>query len=159
MDSFDHILRNEGLKVFDENTVYIPNNLPYGIDTSAAIWDRQFLLDKLGDGDYSAWQFELDRCIEAKSEKGLGGKLLCDKRQPLHICKIPVIIQGAYYPPAIKFFKNNGDLIDTESRRKMNLWECIIYKTKVRLSGVKHGRKILKWIGHNIIGLQFVSKD
>ena len=158
-DGFDHIQRNPGLQEYDDNLLIIPKHLHYGIDTAGAIWDKDFLLEKLGDGDYSAWQFELDRCIEADSPEGLDGLLLLDKKQSLNISKIPVIIQGAYYPPALKFFRDKGIQIDCRNRRIMSPWDVFVYWLKRKCAKAKHGRKFLKWVGTHVFKIQFVSKD
>ncbi len=158
-DGFDHIRHADGLEPFDKDFVKIPKHLAYGVDTAGAIWDREYLLQTLGDGDYSAWQFELDRCKEAASEEGLKGLILMDLLQPLHISKIPVIIQGAYYPPAIRFFKKQGYVINCHDRKVMSTWDVFVYWLKRKGSGMKHGRKFMKWVGRKVFGLTFVSED
>lgn len=158
-DGFDHIQCTTGLKIYSDGFVEIPRHMPYGVDTAGAIWDREYLLEKLGEGDYSAWQFELERCNEAKTKEGLSGKLLLEQKQSLNICKIPVIIQGAYYPPAIRFFKKKGYNINCHNRRIMSQWDVFVYWLKRRCSKSKYGRKFLKWVGTHFFGLEFVSKN
>ncbi len=158
-DGFDHIQNTPGLQQFSEGYLIIPKHIEYGVDTAGAIWDRAYLLEKLGEGDYSAWQFELDRCNEAKTEEGLSGLLLLEQKQSLNISKIPVIIQGAYYPPAIKFFKKKGYNINCHGRRVMSQWDVFVYWLKRKFAKSKIGRKFLKWIGAKVFKIQFVSKD
>lgn len=158
-DGFDHIQKMPNLEAFCENVIRIPKHAAYGVDTAGAIWDRNYLLETLGDGDYSAWQFELDRCNEAKTEDGLKGLILLDKCQPLNISKIPVIIQGAYYPPALRFFKKKGYVVNCHGRRVMSSWDVFVYWLKRTCSKAKHGRKLMKWLGTRVLGIQFVSKD
>ena len=157
-DGFNHIQNTPELSHYCEDMLIIPKHLEYGVDTAGAIWDRNYLLEKLGDGDYSAWQFELDRCIEAKTEEGLSGNLLLDQKQSLNISKIPVIIQGAYFPKALKYFKSIGYSVDCHNRRVMSKWDVFIYWLKQRCSRSKHGRRLMKWIGKNVLGLTFVSE-
>ena len=107
-DSFDNIL-SKNLEVVDCYYAKIPKHLLYGVDTATSIWKKSHLLKTIGEGDYSAWQFELDRCNEAKSIEGIPGKIYIDLRQSLNVTKIPVVIQGKYYPLAIKFFKKKED--------------------------------------------------
>ena len=59
---FHHITGLPNKEYYKEHLIIIPKHLKYGIDTSAAIWDKEYLMNKLGDSDYSAWQFEVDRC-------------------------------------------------------------------------------------------------
>ena len=158
-DGFNHIQNTPNLNQYCEGFLEIPRHMAYGVDTAGAIWDRDYLLEKLGDGDYSAWQFELDRCNESKTEEGLSGKILLDQKQSLNISKIPVIIQGAYYPPAIKFFKKKGYNINCHDRRVMSQWDVFVYWLKRKFSRSKHGRRFLKWMGTKVFKIQFVSKD
>lgn len=158
-DGFDHIQKTPGLVQYRDDMLIIPKHRKYGVDTAGAIWDRDYLLEKLGDGDYSAWQFELDRCIEAQSVEGLSGLLLLDKKQSLNISKIPVIIQGAYYPPALKYFKEKGYDINCHDRRIMSQWDVFVYWLKRKCGRIRYGRKFMKWVGTHIFKLQFVSKD
>lgn len=146
-DVFHTILDNKTLKYYAPHLLHIPNNLLYGISTASSIWDRQYLLDKLGEGDYSAWQFEIDRYNEAKSEKGFGGLLLCDDRMPFHVSEIPVVTQGMYTPAAIRFFRKKGITVNSGHRKVMSEWEYFIFALKLRLSKVKTGKRFLRWIG------------
>ena len=104
-DVFESIIRMKNKEYFADNLIKIPNHMRYGISTVSAIWERTFLLQKLGDRDYSAWQFEMDRCHEAASPQGLGGFLLCDEKRSFNVSTLPVVIQGKFYPEAIKYFK------------------------------------------------------
>lgn len=158
-DGFNHIQKTPNIKQYCEGILEIPKHKKYGVDTAGAIWDRDYLLEKLGDGDYSAWQFELDRCNEAKSKEGLSGLLLLDQKQSLNISKIPVIIQGAYYPPAIKYFKERGYDINCHNRRIMSNWDVFVYWLKRKCGKLKHGRKFMKWVGTKFFKLQFVSEE
>ena len=158
-DGFNHIQKHPNLEQFSKDILVIPPHMKYAVDTAGAIWDRNYLLEKLGKGDYSAWQFELDRCIEATSEKGISGRILLDQKQSLHISKIPVIIQGAYYPPALKHFEQGGVFIDTKNRRIMSQWDVFVYWLKRKCAKAKHGRKLLKWVGTHVFNIQFVSKN
>jgi hypothetical protein len=143
---------------FADHLIRIPNHQRYGISTEAAIWDRTYLLQKLGDGDYSAWQFEIDRCKEAETEKGLGGLLLCDDRMPFHVSIIPVVIQGMFYPDTIKEFKKKGYTINVGSREVMPLNKVWSYKLKVYFSTVKRGRTQLRWLASHLLGMKFFAE-
>lgn len=146
-DVFHTILDNKTLEYYAPHLIHIPNNLLYGISTASSIWDRQYLLDKLGEGDYSAWQFEIDRYNEAKSEKGFGGLLLCDDRMPFHVSEIPVVTQGMYTPAAIRFFRKKGIIVNSGHRKVMSEWEYFVFALKLRLSKVKTGKRLLRWVG------------
>jgi len=158
-DVFRHILRQPNLEYFAPNIVKIPQHLRYGIDTAAAIWHKDYLLEKLGEGDYSAWKFETDRCAEAASEKGLGGLILCDDQLSFNVSRIPVIIQGQLYPNAIKYFKEEVGYEILSKRKVMSAWDVRKYKFKTKMSHAKHGRKFLKWVGTHIMGYKFFTED
>lgn len=156
---FHHILRQPNLEYYTEHLVKIPQHLRYGIDTAAAIWDKNYLLEKLGEGDYSAWKFESDRCAEAASEKGLGGLILCDDELSFNVSEIPVIIQGVFYPEAIKYFHDVVGYDILSKRKIMSKKDVMRYKFKTRMSHVKYGRKFLKWIGTHVMGYKFFTED
>jgi len=156
---FHHILRQPNLEYYADHLVKIPQHLRYGIDTAAAIWDKDYLLEKLGGGDYSAWKFESDRCKEAASEKGFGGLILCDDQLSFNVSEIPVIIQGVFYPKAIKFFKEQVGYEIQSKRKVMSPWNAMKYQFKTKMSGAKHGRKFLKWVGTHLLGYTFFTED
>lgn len=158
-DGFENILGRKDLEIVDSYYAIIPHHLSYGVDTAASIWRKEYLLHMLGDGDYSAWQFELDRCNEAKSPEGIAGKIYIDLRQSLNVSKIPVVIQGKYYPLALRYFKKKGYTISTGERKIMSWFEVFIYYLKRKGSGLKHGRKFLKYLASKFLGMSFVTKD
>lgn len=158
-DVYESIIHMSNKEYFTENLIKIPNHMHYGISTVSAIWEKTFLLQKLGDGDYSAWQFEIDRCHEAASPQGLGGFLLCDEKRSFNVSTFPVVIQGKFYPEAIRYFKRNGYNIDTSKRMTMSIKQVLIYKLKTRMSKIRFMRKQLKWFGSNILGIKFFTKD
>ena len=156
---FHHIIHQPNPEYYKEHLMIIPQHLRYGIDTAAAIWDKGFLLEKLGTEDYSAWKFECDRCDEAASEKGLGGLILCDDQLSFNVSEIPVIIQGVIYPAAIKFFREKVGYEIQSKRKVMSKWAVLKYKFKTKMSHAKHGRKFLKWVGTHILGYKFFTED
>lgn len=154
---YGSIIDMEDKEYFAEHMIRIPNHQRYGISTEAAIWDRAYLLKKLGDGDYSAWQFEIDRCTEADSKEGLGGVLLCDDRMPFHVSVTPVVIQGMFYPDALKEYKSKGYTINIGDRPIMPIKKVWEYKLKVRFSTIKRGRKLLRWLATHLLGMRFFA--
>ncbi|HBN05429.1 MAG TPA: hypothetical protein DD434_06530 [Bacteroidales bacterium] len=158
-DVFGHIINLKNLEYFSPNQIIIPKHLKYGVDTAGAIWDKQYLLRKLGKGDYSAWQFEKDRCIEALSNEGIDGLILCDDRKPLNICEIPVVIQGKFYPPAIRFFKKKGYSINHSQRKIMTIKDVFMYKFKNSFAKIKFCRKTIKKLASVFMGYKFVTED
>lgn len=155
-DVFFNTIKMKDKQYFKEHLIIIPNNRLYGISTESAIWEKDFLLKKIGEDDYSAWQFEIDRVNEAKSPEGLGGFNLCDDRMPFHVSINPVVIQGKIYPPARKFFKKQGYELLTK-REDMTRKQVVLYDLKMRMANVKFGRNFIKWFATKFLGVKFFT--
>lgn len=138
--------------------IKIPSTRKYGIDTSAAIWKTSFLKSLLNNKDCSAWQFELDRLIEAQNNTHKNRLLLYDERKPFNVTDIPVVIQGKFYPKAIKDFKKRGYIIDNSKRQIMTTWEVFKYDLKVKMSQISKGKKFLKLLASKMFGYKFFTK-
>ena len=145
-------------KRYDEHIVIIPTDRPYGIDTSVALWKKEFLTSLVKDKDCSAWQFELDRLEDARLNTHKERVLLYDERLPLNVSHIPVVIQGKYYPKALKDFKKRGYTINTNGRLVMTPVEVIKYDMKVLFSKVGFLKKPLKRIAEKFLGYNFFTK-
>ena len=154
---FRHKIDAPNKRYYADNLVIIDKHLRYGLDTGAAIWERNYILEKLGEGDYSAWKFEKDRCDEASTTEGYNGLILADDRLSFNVSEIPVVIQGKFYPPVIKDFHKRGYDIDTSKRELMTLGQCFKYQLKVKISSFPFFRQQLKWIGSHLFGYQFFT--
>ncbi|GAE85990.1 hypothetical protein JCM10512_4465 [Bacteroides reticulotermitis JCM 10512] len=141
---------------FKEHLIIIPNNKLYGISTESAIWEKDYLLQKIGDKDYSAWQFEIDRVNEAQTPGGLGGFNLCDERMPFHVSIEPVVIQGKIYPAARRLFKKKGYEFLTK-RGNLSFKEVFLFNLKMKMANIKCGKKIIKWLATRILGVKFFT--
>ena len=155
-DVFYNCIDMKDKKYLKEHLIVIPNNRPYAISTESAIWRKDYLLAKLGDGDYSAWQFEIDRVNESKSPSGYGGLNLCDDRMPFHVSVIPVVIQGRVYPKSRKFFLKQGYALTTK-RDNMTCKQVFLYDLKVKMSRMKYGKRIMKWLAAKVLGVKFFT--
>lgn len=155
-DVFYSIISMREKEYFQKYLIKIPNDKKYGLSTESGIWEKSFLLSKLGNNDYSAWQFEIDRVLEAASSEGLGGFNLCDERMPFHVSVKPVVIQGKIYPAARRFFARQGYSFLTK-RENMTIKQVLIFKLKMKMSNVKHGKKLFKWMATNFLGVKFFT--
>lgn len=144
-------------KYFSPHYVIIPRHQKYGIDTAAAIWNKEFLIMLLSAEVSDAWRFEVNLCKLAATEEGLPGLILYDERGPFNISPIEVIRLGKVKPDAVKFFHSLGYDLQT-NRPRLSRWEVIQDKLKRRFYHVKYGRKTLKRIGR-LLGFQFLSED
>lgn len=158
-DVFFNTIGMKEKRYFKEHLIIIPNDRIYGISTESAIWEKEYLLKKIGENDYSAWQFEIDRVNEAKSPEGLGGFNLCDDRMPFNVSTIPVVIQGVIYPAAKKFFEKECGYKILSPRKTMGLWQVSKFRLKEYCSRAKYGRKLMKWVGTHILGYKFFTAD
>ena len=125
----------------------IDRHRKYGIDTSAAIWEKGFLMNELEKEDCSAWQFEVNFCMEAESEEGLSGNIYFDDRQPFNISPIEVVRVGKLNPESIKFFHKLGYDIDTSQRAMLGWGNVYLYKFRKFLNNYSTIRNVFKRIG------------
>lgn len=133
----------------------IDRHRKYGIDTSAAIWDKGFLMKELEKEDCNAWQFEVNYCKEAASEEGLKGNIFFDDRQPFNISPVEVVQLGQLSTDAIKFFRNNG--YDIQSQRGRMGWRQMLYfRYRNRLEKVPILGKAIRGIC-KLLGIKFFS--
>ena len=156
---FKHKINQPNRQYYSDHLMIIDKHLRYGLDTAAAIWKKDYLLDKLGEGDYSAWKFEADRCAEAASEEGYKGLILVDDRLSFNVSEIPVVVQGMFYPPIIEDFRKRGYEIDTSKRKVMSRWQMFKYDFKRKCGNIPFGHKFMKWFGTKFLGYKFFTED
>lgn len=156
---FKHKINQPNKQYFADHLMIIDKHLRYGLDTAAAIWKKEYLLEKLGDGDYSAWKFEADRCAEAASKDGYKGLILVDDRISFNVSEIPVVVQGMFYPPIIKDFRKRGYEIDTSKRKIMSGYQKFKYDFKRWCGRIPFGHKFMKWFGTRFLGYKFFTED
>ena len=154
---FKHKINQPNKQYFTEHLMVIDKHLRYGLDTAAAIWKKEYLLEKLGEGDYSAWKFEADRCAEAATVDGYNGLILVDDRISFNVSEIPVVVQGMFYPPIIEDFRKRGYEIDTSKRKIMSPWQKFKYDFKRWCGRIPFGHKFMKWFGTKFLGYKFFT--
>lgn len=124
--------------IYEENEYLhtIPESLPYGLSLIAGIWEKDFFLEKIGTGIYNPWKFEVDRLEEEKKSNGsmrLVG--LFDNRNILNITHM--VVQGKYLRNSFKTLSKINPSYLSKSRKKMNIIDAFLYKSKSILSDVK----------------------
>lgn len=134
----------------------IDRHRKYGIDTSAAIWEKGFLMKELEKEDCNAWQFEVNYCKEAASEEGLKGNIFFDDRQPFNISPIEVVRVGKLNPLALIFFKKHGYIIDTSERKKLGLVKTLWDNSENYFARIPVLSKIIKFVC-KLFGKEFFS--
>lgn len=132
----------------------------YGIDTSAAIWKKEFFLKELEKVDCNPWQFEVNYCKQAKTAEGLLGRIFFDDRQSFNISPLEVVSMAKLNPDAIKFFHKLGYDIDTTKRETLGYRRLFFINTKRwfrnKLLGNKMLTKIVRGIS-KLFGVEFFS--
>lgn len=156
---FKHKINQPNKQYYAEHLMIIDKHLRYGLDTAAAIWKKEYLLEKLGAEDYSAWKFEVDRCTEASSAEGYKGLILVDDRISFNVSEIPVVVQGMFYPPIIEDFRKRGYEIDVSKRKVMTSIQKFKYDFKRWCGRIPFGHKFMKWFGMKFLGYKFFTKD
>lgn len=127
----------------------------YGIDTSAAIWEKGFLFKALEKEDCNAWQFEVNFCKMAESEEGLQGNIFFDDRQPFNISPIEVVQLGQLSTDAIKFFHKKGYDIKS-NRERMGRRRMLYFRYRNRLEKEPFLGKVVRRIC-KLFGVKFFS--
>jgi len=161
-DVFDSLVKMpEPHRYYDEHLLIIPKHKKYGMSTASSLWNKEYLMQLLGNTDKNAWQFEIDLCMLATSENGLPGTILCDDRKPFKVTPIPVVIQGKYYPKSIKFFKQKGINLNVGKRGLMSRKDVFIYDVnsciRTLLRSHPNISKYIKWIAQNIFRVKFFT--
>lgn len=161
-DVFDSLVKMPEEHVYHEPYLFeIPRHKKYGISTASAIWGKDYLLKTLGDDDKNAWQFEIDLCKQALSEEGLNGTILCDERKPFNVTPTPIVIQGKYYPKAIKEFAKMGLQINYKYRGLMSPKNVFIYDFNSWIRNILRSNpgvtKVIKWVAKNIFRVKFFT--
>ncbi len=134
----------------------IDRHKKYGIDTSAAIWEKGFLMKELEKEDCNAWQFEVNFCKEAASEVGLKGNIFFDDRQPFNISPVEVVRLGKLSPDAVKFYNHIGYNIDTSKRPLLSAREQFIFKAKFNLEKIPYLSNAIKAFS-KLFGFKYFS--
>lgn len=135
----------------------IPQDLEYGISLQPAIWEKDYLLKLLGNGNYNAWVFEYNRTKEsqAKSSTPIEG-CVYDNRNIFEIQH--GVVQGKFIPPTIKYFKKQNYNLNTNNRPIMDEYSYFIYKLKVNSKNLvpKKYKNTVKTLLSKF-GMKFVS--
>ena len=174
IDNTLNFIKNEKIKYFKitDNNRFTPTKNPiyknkknlkviyddtdYGISLQPAIWEKKYLAELIGNENYNAWTFEINRLKEEKD----GKKLILtgcieDTRNILNIKH--GVLQGKLLPSTIKYFKKNNYNIKSD-REIMSFFNYRIYilKTYCRELLPNKFKKIIK-IFLKKFGMEFVS--
>ena len=133
----------------------IDKNADYGISLQPGIWRKDFLSELVGTGNYNAWIFEF-RQIQEKKQNQNRIDCIADRRNVLKITH--AVVQSKYLRKAVRVFKKQNYVINTEARPMFSIKENFKYRLKGFVSQFtpKFMKPILKKIGR-IMKVDFVS--
>ena len=128
----------------------IPKNLKYGVSLLAAIWEKEHLLSVLGEEDYNAWIFEMERNEEAQAAQDNTDTVgVFDTRNILNICHM--VVQSQYLPNAVKAMKQKGYMVDCSKRKVMPPKAYFVYRMSNQLALISRKyplvRKLARLVG------------
>ena len=132
----------------------IPKDKKYPLNLQAAIWDREFLLNTIGEGNYNAWQFEIKQIANETINEGKI-EYLIDDRNILNIEH--TIVQSKYLRAPLRRILKKEPNIDIAGREVLSRKENFKYQFKLLMysitprSLVKPFKKIGKWIGIDFV--------
>lgn len=125
--------------------------MPYGINLQRGIYNKDYLIELLGDGSKSAWDIEKDLLKKAEQSKNeyFDNIITCRKNIfPV----VHAVDKGCWYPKAIRFLKNE-DISISINRKVMSQSKEILQDLKTFFSKLVTPRnririkKILRKIG------------
>ena len=106
----------------------IPSDKKYGLNLQAAIWETDFLRQKIGDGNYNAWLFEMNQ-LEGQKYNVDKIEYLIDDRNILNITH--AVVQSKYLRGAIKKMSRIGHPIDVAERSMLSRKDDFKYNFKL----------------------------
>lgn len=113
----------------------IPESDEYGVSLQAAIWEKAYLAELVGNENYNAWTFEFNLVKEAKEKTNIP-KIGCvfDER---NIMKLQHgVIQSKYLPGTIRYFKRRGIQLNVKR-------EVMSYASYYKLRLISKGKYII----------------
>lgn len=134
----------------------IPQSDEYGISLQAAIWERSFLEQLVGNENYNAWVFEFNQVREAqgKSDEPFPGCVF-DERNIFNLKH--GVVQGKYLPDTIQYFKDIQLPLNVQ-REVMTKWDYfkLKFRSRIKYAIPKSCRKPVKRLAEKM-GMTFVS--
>ena len=127
----------------------------YGLNLQAAIWEKEFLRQTVGSGNYNAWEFEVSQ-LGTKNYNQERIEYLIDVRNPLNITH--AVVQSKYLRGAIRKLESIGVSVNTSERPMLSRIENAKYNLKLLMYSItpKVLVKPFKAIGR-LINIDFVT--
>lgn len=106
----------------------IPSDKKYGINLQAAIWNTDFLKEKIGNENYNAWLFEMNQ-LDSERYNQEKIEYLIDDRNILNITH--TVVQSKYLRGAVRKIERQGHHIDLNERPMLSKKDDFKYNLKL----------------------------
>lgn len=106
----------------------IPSDKKYGINLQAAIWNTDFLKEKIGNENYNAWLFEINQ-LDSERYNQEKIEYLIDDRNILNITH--TVVQSKYLRGAVRKIERQGHHIDLNERPMLSKKDDFKYNLKL----------------------------
>ncbi len=138
----------------DKHIKIIPPNKKYPLNLQAAIWDREFLLKTIGEGNYNAWQFEIKH-ISIGDINVSKTEFLIDDRNILNIEH--TIVQSKYLRAPLRRLHKREPQIEISGRDVLSIKEDFKYRFKLLMYSItpscliKPFKRIGRWLSIDFV--------
>lgn len=142
-------------RALNKDVGLITNKNLYGKTLQPAFWNLRYFKKCLYDDDFSAWEFENRQKFE--SQDRIKGKDCCTYTKKIKF--VNGVLQGRWYPSAVKKMKEIDIIFSTENRGMLCLRKVLIYKLKIivaKITPVYMIRKSKRIFER--LGIKFVTK-
>lgn len=112
----------------DKRIHIIPSDKKYGINLQAAIWNTDFLREKIGTENYNAWLFEMKQLDSGRYNQEKI-EYLIDDRNILNITH--TVVQSKYLRGAVRKIERQGHHIDLSERPMLSKKDDFKYNLKL----------------------------
>ncbi len=117
----------------NKDVIIIPQDKKYGINLQAAIWEKDFLKQTVGTGNYNAWEFEVNQLGKEDYNRDKI-EYLIDKRNLLNITH--AVVQSKYLRSAKRKLENKGIQIPESERKQLSKRDDFKYTFKLFMYSV-----------------------
>ena len=112
----------------NKEIIIIPSDKKYGINLQAAIWNKEFLRQTVGTGNYNAWEFEVNQLgTEDYNKEKI--EYLIDTRNILNITH--AVVQSKYLRSAKRKLRKLGIEISESERAQLCMLDNFKYELKL----------------------------
>lgn len=136
----------------------IPKRQPYGLNLNTAIWERDYLLNCLGDGTLTGWDIEEKWLYEASIAPNESfSNCVVDDRNVLST--VHGVAKGKWLPKSLERLEAIGCKVDTGSRGVLSKKEEFVISARKKFNNISSPklRKVIKGTLSKV-GFKFTTK-